>query len=108
MERRMGSREAIREETLAEGGGGHTIRPLPASNQFSTRSCARCAGLLVNDWCNDFDNTGQYIPMVLRCVQCGHRVDPVILENQIQPPSRKPARTAGQVYRQISPWRGTI
>ncbi|HEU0069094.1 MAG TPA: hypothetical protein VFQ26_07545 [Nitrospiraceae bacterium] len=40
MERRMGSREAIREGTLAEGESGHTIQPLPASKQFSTRSCA--------------------------------------------------------------------
>jgi hypothetical protein len=108
MERRTGSREVLRDGTVAKSMSGHTTRPLPSGEQFSTRSCARCAGLLVNDWCNDFDNTGLHIPMVLRCVQCGHRIDPVILENQIQPPSRKPARTAGQVYRQISPWRGTL
>ena len=108
MERRTGSREVMRDGTLEKSRSGHTTRPLSSVEQFSTRSCARCAGLLVNDWCNDFDNTGSHIPMVLRCVQCGHRLDPVILENQIQPPSRKPARTAGQVYRQISPWRGTL
>jgi hypothetical protein len=29
------------------------------------------------------DNTGEHNAEVLRCVQCGHRVDSVIMQNQI-------------------------
>jgi hypothetical protein len=80
MERRMESREATR------GGNGHVVRFLPVREQFYTRSCARCAGLLVKEWCYDLDNSGEYNAEVLRCVQCGHRVDPVIVQNQIRLP----------------------
>lgn len=86
MERRMDSGEAMRDGTMAEGGSGHATQSLPTSEQFDTRSCSRCAGLLVNEWCYDLANTGEHSPTVLRCVQCGHRVDPVILRNQIPPP----------------------
>ena len=85
MERRMDSGEAMRDGTVAEGGSGHAIRPLPASDQFYTRSCVRCAGLLVNEWYYDLDNTGEHNIEILRCVQCGHRVDSVIVQNQIRP-----------------------
>lgn len=86
MERRMDSGEAMRDGTMAEGGSEHAMRPLPASEQFCTRSCARCGGLLVNEWYYDLNNTGEHSVETLRCVQCGHRVDPVILQNQIRPP----------------------
>ena len=76
MARMMGSREAMRDET---------VRPLTTSEQFYTRSCARCAGLLVNEWYYDLNNTGEHSIETLRCVQCGHRVDSVILQNQIRP-----------------------
>ncbi|MGQ0811331.1 MAG: hypothetical protein ACT4OO_08925 [Nitrospiraceae bacterium] len=84
MERMMESREATRGGTVAQGGNGHAVRFLPASEQFYTRSCARCAGLLVKEWCYDLDNTGEHNAEVLRCVQCGQRVDPVIMQNQIR------------------------
>ena len=48
--------------------------------------CARCAGLLVSDWFYDFENPGDYHVRVLRCVQCGHRIDPTIAQNRIRPP----------------------
>jgi hypothetical protein len=86
MERRMELTEATRGGTVPQGGNGHAIRSLPASEQFYTRSCARCAGLLVNDWCYDLANTGEHNAEVLRCVQCGNRVDPVIVQNQYRPP----------------------
>lgn len=79
MARMMESREAMRDGT---------VRPLPTSEQFYTRSCARCAGLLVNEWYYDLNNTGEHSVETLRCVQCGHRVDPVILQNQIRPWSK--------------------
>jgi len=86
MERKMESGEAMRDVTVTEGGSGHAIQFLPASEQFSTRSCVRCGGLLVNEWYYDLNNTGEHSVETLRCVQCGHRVDPVILRNQIRPP----------------------
>ena len=68
--------------TMTQNSSGHAIRSLPASEQLSTRSCARCAGLLVNEWYYDLDNTGEYNTETFRCVQCGHRVDPVILQTK--------------------------
>ena len=82
MERKMDSREPTHDATVAEGGNSHAVWFLPAIEQFSTRSCARCAGLLVNDWCYDLDYPGDHDAKVLRCVQCGHRVDSVIVQNQ--------------------------
>lgn len=90
MERRMDSGEAMRDGTMAEGGSGQAMRPHLASKQFDTRTCARCAGLLVNEWYYDSGNTGESNLEALRCVQCGHRVDPVILRNQIRPPVEHP------------------
>lgn len=49
-------------------------------------SCTRCTGLLVSDWFYDLKNPGEYRVNVLRCVQCGHRVDPTIVRNRIRPP----------------------
>lgn len=86
MQRGMGSREATRDGTVDQERYGYAIRFLLANEQFHTRSCARCAGLLVNEWCYDLNNTGEHDAQVLRCVQCGHRVDPVIVQNQIRPP----------------------
>jgi C4-type Zn-finger protein len=99
MERGMESREAMREGSVAEGGSGDAIRSHPASEQFCTRSCARCEGLLVNEWYYDLNNTGEHSVETLRCVQCGHRVDPVILRNQIRPPvERQQVRQVRQRY----------
>lgn len=82
MARRIKSGEAIQAGVAANVGTGHAIRFLPASKQFDTRTCARCAGLLVNEWYYDSGNTGEPNVEALRCVQCGHRVDPVIVQNQ--------------------------
>ena len=90
MEQRMGSEEALRDGMMAEGGSGRAMRPLPASKQFDTRTCARCAGLLVNEWYYDLENTGEHSVEILPCVQCGHRADPVIVRNQIRLPVENP------------------
>ena len=58
---------------------------LLGKEHLRTTSCARCAGLLVSDWLYDLENTGEYHIKVLRCVQCGHRVDPTIVRNRIHP-----------------------
>lgn len=69
---------------MKQNGSGHTSQSPPGSNQFLTRSCARCAGLLVSEWSYDLDNAGAYRVETLRCVQCGNRIDPVILQNKFQ------------------------
>ncbi|MGH7216415.1 MAG: hypothetical protein ACREIG_04185 [Nitrospiraceae bacterium] len=83
MARKIESGKAMRSGVVADVGTGHATGFLPASKQFDTRTCARCAGLLVNEWYYDSGSTGEYNVEVLRCVQCGHRVDPVIVQNQI-------------------------
>ena len=84
MERKLESTESERDGTMKKDGSGQVIRLLLAREQLRTRSCARCAGLLVNEWYHDADNPDTHDLETLRCVQCGHRVDPVILQNQIQ------------------------
>jgi hypothetical protein len=88
MEQRMEAKESTCIGTMNDRRNGHTSRFLAASEQFYTRSCARCAGLLVRDWCYDLINTGEHNTEVFRCVQCGHRVDPVILQNQVRPSAK--------------------
>jgi C4-type Zn-finger protein len=85
MERTMEAEKPECGGTMKQNRSGNAIRSFPASEQLSTRSCARCAGLLVTEWYYDLHNTGADHLETLRCVQCGHRVDPVILQNQIQP-----------------------
>jgi hypothetical protein len=86
MEPRMETKETKWVEAMTQNGTEHGVRFFTAREQLYTRSCARCAGLLVHDWCYDLINTGEYNAEVFRCVQCGHRVDPVILRNQVRPP----------------------
>jgi hypothetical protein len=85
--------------TATQNSGGLAIQSLPASAQLSTRSCARCTGLLVPEWYYDLNNNGAHHLETLRCVQCGHRVDSVILQNQIQPAvESRPERLARPRY----------
>jgi hypothetical protein len=84
MERRIGVHGPREVETIDSIGVVQAMGFFAESQQFSTRSCVRCNGSLVNDWCYDLDNTGEHIASVLRCVQCGHRIDPVILQNQMR------------------------
>ena len=85
MGRTIESQESIWGGSVSEGGSGLVLQPFSASRPLSTRCCARCGGLLVTEWYYDLHNTGADYLETLRCVQCGHRVDPVILQNQIQP-----------------------
>ena len=62
--------------------GAH--RELSANKQFSTRSCVRCEGLLVSECSYDLQNPDNHMAETLRCVQCGNRIDAVILQNQIR------------------------
>jgi hypothetical protein len=102
MEQRMESKEWKWGGTVTQSENGHVIRFLATIEEFYTRSCARCAGLLVNDWCYDLANTGEHNAEVLRCVQCGNRVDPVIEQNQCPTAGRERSRAANatEAFRQ--------
>jgi len=82
MERSMESRKAMQDGTGAERDHEQAMRFFPRNEQFYTDSCPRCTGLLVNEWCYDFYNEGEQKAKVLRCVQCGYRLDSVIRQNQ--------------------------
>lgn len=88
MEQNMKANKSTCIGTMGRNGKGHADELLAASEQLYTRSCARCAGLLVSDWCYDLINTGEHNAEVFRCVQCGHRVDPVILQNKVRPSAK--------------------
>ena len=100
MDRSMAPKEREDGGTMKQNGREGSIQAFPASEQLSTRSCARCAGLLVTEWYYDLHNPGDDHLETLRCVQCGHRVDPVILQNQIQPSVESPQ--VRQVQRKYS------
>jgi len=61
-----------------------SIYCLPGSAQLFSRSCSRCAGLLVTEWTYDLGNSNEISAEVLRCLQCGQRVDPAILRNRVR------------------------
>ena len=90
MERRLETKEAERGRILVLDGEGEFVRCVPAKEQVDASCCSRCAGLLVSDWCYDLENTDEYMAVVFRCVQCGNRVDPVILRNQRRLPADSP------------------
>lgn len=55
--------------------------------------CTRCGGLMVVDHCFDvLGDTGEIDCNVLRCIQCGDLVDPVILKNRTNPPALSPKK----------------
>jgi hypothetical protein len=47
-----------------------------------TARCVRCGGLMVVETCIDFWDHVEKDVAVGRCVQCGERIDPVILRNR--------------------------
>jgi hypothetical protein len=80
MERSMESREGMRERIVPEN--ERAMRLFPEDQHFYMDACPRCSGLLVNEWSYDLCNGGEYKANLLRCVQCGYRIDPVILLNR--------------------------
>lgn len=56
-------------------------------------ACTRCRGLMVVDHCFDvLSDAGEIDCRVLRCVQCGDVVDPVILRNRTIPSALTPKK----------------
>ena len=97
---RMETKEPTLIATVERNGNAHAIGILASIDQFNTKSCARCAGLLLSDWCYDLENPEKHNVRVLRCVQCGHRVDPVIVHNQMCRPVLNDL--AGRIWREPS------
>ena len=83
MERVIKCTESKADEMVKQNRRGVAFRALPVNDQFST-SCVRCEGLLVSEWTYDLQETGNHNIESLRCVQCGNRIDPVILQNQLR------------------------
>lgn len=96
MERKMESRESFEKGSMAESGDQCTIQQVTAGGPCHTISCARCGGLLVNEWYYGSSNVGANNIESLRCVQCGYRVDSVILQNQTRPPVERPLVRRGR------------
>ena len=94
MGRRMEPTEPKGGKMMKQMGNGNAVRSLPACEQFSTRSCVRCAGLLVSEWSYDLQNPDIHNGETLRCVQCGNRIDSVILQNHILLSVRQSIRQA--------------
>jgi hydroxymethylpyrimidine/phosphomethylpyrimidine kinase len=40
-------------------------------------SCRRCNGMMVREWCMEL-----YAAYVMKCINCGAVVDPIIISNQ--------------------------
>lgn len=78
----MEPRIKLKEVHWKRSKNGYASRSLLPTDYFKTTSCARCTGLLVSEWCYDLENTGQHKAEVMRCVQCGYRVDPTIVHNR--------------------------
>ncbi len=57
-----------------------------ASAETQEDTCTRCGGFMVNHWCMNvnYDAGGMEI-LTKRCLQCGEVIDPVILENRLNP-----------------------
>ena len=56
------------------------------NSQKKGDTCRRCGGFMVSHWCMNvnYDAGGMEI-LTKRCLQCGEVIDPVILENRLNP-----------------------
>ncbi len=68
-----------------------TVQPIatPTTKSVDPRHsdvCTRCGGFMVSHWCMNvnYDAGGMEI-LTKRCLQCGEVIDPVILENRLNP-----------------------
>ena len=54
--------------------------------ESKSETCPRCGGFMVSHWCMNvnYDAGGMEI-LTQRCLQCGEVIDPVILENRLNP-----------------------
>ena len=65
---------------------GKPDNPPPSVSQAGEDICRRCGGLMVTEYYMDLqDDTGQIGITGLRCTGCGEVIDPVILQNRLDP-----------------------
>ena len=60
--------------------------PVNLEKIANSDTCTRCGGFMVSHWCMNvnYDAGGMEI-LTQRCLQCGEVIDPVILENRLNP-----------------------
>lgn len=60
--------------------------PVNYEKKANSDTCSRCGGFMVSHWCMNvnYDAGGMEI-LTQRCLQCGEVIDPVILENRLNP-----------------------
>lgn len=52
-------------------------------SQSNAKSCPRCHGYMIHDsYLDPYSNSGTFAIAILRCVQCGNVLDPVIVTNR--------------------------
>ena len=57
-----------------------------STSQVGEGTCTRCGGLMIKEYYLDLqDDTGQIGIKGLRCTSCGEVIDPVILQNRLDP-----------------------
>lgn len=54
----------------------------------SQQSCSRWGGMLIREWCLDLYDS-QTVAELDRCIQCGYRVDGLLLRNRLHPPTKR-------------------
>lgn len=74
---------------------------------FQDSVCSRCGGLMVREFCTDLLNsTGELDCSIVRCVQCGDVVDPVIRRNrdlqQVAGTVRDMRASSSSIHNQVS------
>lgn len=74
---------------------------------FQDSVCSRCGGLMVREFCTDLLNsTGELDCSIVRCVQCGDVVDPVIRRNrdlqQVAGTVRDMRASGSSIHNQVS------
>ena len=73
-------KSSIKHETAHSAPSTKTVDPRHSD------TCTRCGGFMVSHWCMNvnYDAGGMEI-LTKRCLQCGEVIDPVILENRLNP-----------------------
>ena len=76
----------IKQENQNSGPEHGSSRLNSPRNNENEDTCTRCGGFMVSHWCMNvnYDAGGMEI-LTKRCLQCGEVIDPVILENRLNP-----------------------
>ncbi len=81
------TKQTAKAENAASVSSGSKESSLVYSRMLENEdTCTRCGGFMVSHWCMNvnYDAGGMEI-LTKRCLQCGEVIDPVILENRLNP-----------------------